>query len=704
MRHIIYILSFFVISTAFAQKNVSNALKSRLYNHNFPKANFDVLIEGDMQKLLAAEKTLGIKVKYNAGGIACVNVNMRSVSALIETKIAKYIEYIEPNKRLMNDSMIHRNRIKPVRLGTAPLTSSYDGTGVIVGIIDSGTDFNHPDFKDASGNTRISFLWDQTVTTPTNPPMPYAYGEEWTASQINLGVCTHSDVAYWGHGTGVSGIAAGNGFANGTHEGVAANAEIIVVALDFTSAGPTISDAVNYIVGKATAAGKPFVINASVGDYYGSHDGTNSEAKIIDAMISNIPGRAMVAAAGNAGNVKFHTKNVVIPTDTNFTWLQNTGGDEYYWLYADTNNIKNVKYSVGVNSLNYNDLGNIGFKNYNYGYTTQTDTLKNGSNRIGIIESSASVNPYGVYELFVHVVPDSAGYLWRIESTGNGKFDAWNFDFVSSGLPTSAQYPKIIKYTAPDTVSSIVSSFQCSDEIISVANYINRKAYLDVTSTMQIIPENAGELSNNSSCGPTRDGRLKPEVAATGGCILTCIPLSMIPNQISTAPQSVAQGSFHVTSGGTSASSPVVTGLAALFLQAYPNYTNKQVRQAIMNCTYHDGWEGPLPNNKFGVGKLDGFATFTCAALATGIDNQNLTPNASIYPNPFNKEVKVKLLEKATGEICVYNSIGELVFKDKINSDEYILSRNNMKAAGVYFIEIKSKNSKAERYKIVATD
>jgi subtilisin family serine protease len=701
MRNILYILSFFIVSAVYSQKNVSNALKSHLYNNDFPKANFDVLVEGDMQKLKAAEKTLGIKIKYSEGNIASVNVNVSSVAALIESKIAKYIEYIEPHKKLMNDSMIHRNRIKPVRLGTTPLSAAYDGTGVIVGIIDSGIDFAHPDFKDALGNTRISFIWDQTVATPTNSPLPFAYGEEWTAAQINGGLCTHTDLAFWGHGTGVSGIAAGNGLANGTHEGIAAKAEIIVVALDFYSSGPTISDAVKYIINKATAAGKPFVINASVGDYYGSHDGTNTEAKLIDALISNIPGRSMVAAAGNAGNVKFHTQNIVTPADTNFTWIQNSG-TMYYWLYADTNNIKNVKYSIGANSLNYNNLGNIGFKNYNYGYTLKTDTLKNGSNRIGIVQSLASVNPYGVYELFVQITPDSLSYLWRIESNGTGKFDAWNFDFVSSGLPTASQYPKIVKYTAPDTVMSMVSSFQCSDEIISVANYINRKAYVDVNSIMQIIPENAGELSNNSSCGPTRDNRIKPEVAATGGCILTCLPMAMQASQISAAPTSVAQGSFHVTSGGTSASSPVVAGLAALFLQAHPTYNNRQVRQAIINCTYSDGWEGPLPNNKFGYGKLDGFSTFTCA-LATSIDGKDLNTFGTVYPNPFNKEIKVKLNEKVNGDILVYNALGDLIFSDKINSDEYTLNRTVAGVAGVYFIKIKSKNSEIH-YKIIASD
>lgn len=702
MRHIIYFLSFFVCLNVYSQKSVSNALKSHLYNKDFPTANFNVLVEGDIQKLLAAERTLGIKVKYHAGNIACVNANVNSITALVESKIAKYIEYIEPRNKTMNDTMLVRNRIKPVKLGTSPLTAAYDGTGVIVGIIDTGIDFDHPDFKDALGVTRISFIWEQGVSTPTNSPSPFGYGEEWTAAQITASLCTHSDMPYFGHGTHVSGIAAGNGLGNSTHEGIASKSEIIVVALDFSNPGPIISDAVQYIINKATAAGKPFVINASVGDYYGSHDGTNTEAKLIDAQIANIPGRAMVAAAGNAGSVKFHAQNIVTSTDTNFTWIQNTSGNLYYWLYADTNNIKNVKYSVGANSLNFTDLGNIGFKNYNYGFTLKSDTLKNGPNRIGIVESSASVNPYGVYELFLKVTPDSAGYLWRIESNGTGKYDAWNFDFVSTGLPTTSQYPKIAKYIMPDTVQSMVSSFQCSDEIITVANYVNLKTYYDVNNTLQTTPETAGELAASSSCGPTRDNRIKPEVAATGAAIFSCMALGMQANLITNAPTAVAAGSLHVIGGGTSASSPVVAGLAALFLQAHPTYNNKQVRQAIINCTYSDIYTGTLPNYKFGYGKLDGFSTFTCA-LSTGIDAQNLTSTANVFPNPFNKEVKVKLKEKINGEVKVFNAIGELIFTDKINSDEYILNRNVMRAEGIYFINIKSATSE-ENYKVIATD
>jgi len=133
----------------------------------------------------------------------------------------------------------------------APLTQAYDGTGIIMGIIDTGIDFNHPDFKDASGNTRIQFIWDQNQISGSTIPMPYNYGIEWTAAQINASVCTHDDNANFGHGTHVSGTAAGNGSATGHFEGGAPKADLIVVALNFNNAtNPVFSDALSYIFQK----------------------------------------------------------------------------------------------------------------------------------------------------------------------------------------------------------------------------------------------------------------------------------------------------------------------------------------------------------------------------------------------------------------------------------------------------------------------
>lgn len=704
MRHIIYFLSFFVCLNVFSQKNINNALKSNMKDNSLP-ARFDVLIKGDISKLKNAERTLGIKIKYFAKDFACVNLDVAAIAPLIESKAADFIEYIEPHLKTMNDTMIIRNRIKPVKLGTTPLTAAYDGTGVIMGIIDTGIDWAHPDFKDAFGNTRISYLWEQAVSTPTNSPSPFGYGEEWTAAQINLGICTENDLGHWGHGTHVSGIAAGNGLGNGTHAGVASKAEIICVALDFNRPGAIIADAVQYIITKATAAGKPFVINCSIGDYYGSHDGTDSEAQLINGLMSGIPGRAMVVAAGNAGNIPFHVRTNVIPTDTSFTWISSTGGTMWHYLYADTNNIKNVKYSVGANNPTYfNDLGRISFKNWNYGFTVQNDTVWNGTNRIGVIRSSASVNSFGIYELYIRITADSVGYPWRIESTGAGVFDSWDFDFVSTGLPTTSQYPFITKYVMPDTMQTICSGFQCSDEMITVASYMNCNSWYDVNNTLQTPPDVTGALAITSSGGPTRDGRAKPEVAATGASVFSCMALGMQANLITNAPSAVAQGSLHVIGGGTSMASPVVAGLAALLLQKYPTFDNKQVKNSIINCTYQDAFTGStFPHPSWGYGKLDGFSTFTCAVTTSAPEHGLITETTNVYPNPFNQQTTFKLKEKISGEVKIYNAIGELVFSEKINTDEYILNKRSLPNNGIYLVSFKTATTEYN-YKIIATE
>jgi minor extracellular serine protease Vpr len=312
---VLFISSIFLFSQ-------NNSLKIRLYNGD--NNSHTILVKGDISKLISSQKGHDYKFNYASGNIASITCNLVILSELIEKKIISYAEFIEPRKTLTNDTMIVKNKIKAVKLGNAPLPMAYDGTGIVVGIIDSGTDFAHPDFKDAFGNSRIKFLWDQVPLAGSTVPQPYNYGIEWTDTQINANQCTHNDLPHYGHGTHVCGIATGNGLANGTHHGIASKADIVVVALDFNKTGPTIADAVQYIFSKATLLGKPCVINASVGDYYGSHDGTDLEAKLIETMVQNVPGRVMVASAGNAGNFKHHVKTQPLLNDTSFTWIKKT--------------------------------------------------------------------------------------------------------------------------------------------------------------------------------------------------------------------------------------------------------------------------------------------------------------------------------------------------------------------------------------------
>jgi len=688
-----------------AQSNLNTALKSRIHERTLPD-EFTVLVKANIPLLKSNTSNFNYKFNYNAGDVASVTLNLAALSKLLENKIVQYVEFVDGHKQVLADTMVVRNRIAGVKSGAAPLPMAYNGTNVVVGIIDTGTDWRHADFKDALGNTRIKYIWEQAVVGGTATPQPYNYGKEWTSAQINASVCTHDDVAGNSHGTLSSGIATGNGLATGKFEGCAPKADLVIVALNFNNPGPTIADAVNYIFGKATLLGKPCVINASVGDYMGSHDGTDLEAKLIKNMLGNIGGRVMVAAAGNAGYAKFHVKTQPPANDSVFTWLTNASANLYYWCYADTLQMKNIKISVGANRANFFDLGRVGFKSWDYGFPgVQTDTLKNNGNRIGIVKTTASINADGVYELFIHIEADTLNLNWRVESKGVGLHHAWNFDFVSTGLPTVGQYPQIVKHVMPDTLLSMVSSFQCLDDVTTVGNYANLQSYYDYNNVLQSTTDIPGDIMGTSSLGPTRDGRQKPDITASGTGIFAPCAVNLQATFIGAIPNYMAPGGQHLYGSGTSASSPVVAGLGALFLQANPYCTSLQFKNAVRNCAYTDGFTGAgVPNYKWGYGKLDGKAAMQCY-IATEANEVRINDNTvKFFPNPFSDQVKLEFKNEMNGELYVYTSEGKLIFSDKISGSDYELTSGNISSGynGLLFIRVQSPEGNAN-FKLVKT-
>jgi len=640
---------------------------------------------------------------YSSGNlIRCTVYDTTFLMNMIRNKIITRAETYRHRKLVpLNDTMVVRNRIKPVKQGVPPLPFGLDGSGVIFGLIDTGIDFSHPDFKESNGKTRILYIWDQAVTG-TVSPLPFGYGQQWDSSSINAGMCTHNDLSYWGHGTHVAGIAAGNGLATGTHQGCAPKAKIIAVALNFNTSAPVIADAVQYIVNKAAIHNMPVAINASVGDYYGSHDATDLESQMIVSLIANQPGRLMCGAAGNAGNIKYHVKaNLNNTTDTLFTWIQdNTSNVLQHNIYADTSQIKNVLISVGCTNPAFKYLGNVGFKTYNYALgTSKFDTLKHNNHRIGVVMFSSAINSSGVYDLYIKIFADSSNYLWSIESKGTGVFDAWNFDFVSSGLPTVSQFPKIQYYLMPDTLSTIVSGFQCSSEIITVANYVNLNKYYDYNNTLQTTTEIAGGLAYHSSSGPTRTGLLKPDIAATGNSVFSCVAMGMQSYLISSYPNMLAPGGYHVLGGGTSAASPVVAGLGVLFLQLIPWATNQMFKNAITSCAYSDSFTGSsLPNIQWGYGKLDGLATFTCSGVLN-IDDNSIHLRNYISPNPAIDKLTIS---NDVQSIKIFDVTGKIVLQKefKMNADENNLFIHHL-PDGIYIAELKTFDNQLSRQKII---
>ena len=337
-------------------------LKAHLQMPHAEGEQVDLFIHGERDALGGAVQALGGTVKNSLPRLVAARVPVDRVRDLAAHPAVEFFEFSLEQGRVLNDSMRVKNHVNEVHAGLPPLPAAYDGEGVIMGIIDSGLDWNHPDFQDADGNTRILKYWDQTLPVNGQTPQPWNYGQVWTQAQIDAGLMTSVDQpAYNGHGSTVTGTAAGNGLANGRHKGVAPKADLIIVSASFGgNFRGKVADAVQYIFQEAAALGRPVVINASLGSYTGSHDGQDAAALLIDDLLLAQPGRVMVCAAGNTGNLAqyapYHLRTDV-GADTTFTWFRYNAnsalgyGAVFFEVWADIADLENVQYAIGADRV-----------------------------------------------------------------------------------------------------------------------------------------------------------------------------------------------------------------------------------------------------------------------------------------------------------------------------------------------------------------
>lgn len=670
-----------------------------------------LLVRGDISEIRRVTELLGGTFRYSMRDIASVQLHAKHIPDLARNPFVTRIEADNPYSKtqVLNDTMLVNNRAIPVHAGMTPLAQAYKGDGVVVGIIDTGIDFNHPDFKDSTGKTRIKFLWDQVLPDSASP-VPYNYGQEWNGSDIDNGKASRhiaTAESNYGHGTQVSSVAAGNGLAVGHYGGVAPNADIIFVAANL-GGGNSIVDAAKYIYSKAALLGKPCVINVSLGSYYGAHDGLDLQAQSMKNLILAKSGRSFVAAAGNAGHIPFHL-GYNVGSDTSFTWFS---GGAYIPIYADTLNFKNVKIAIGADKItpSYSFRGNTSFSTIaSHLGVTKYDTIYNGPNRICTMISYGDLAG-GVYSLEYVINPDSSAYQWRLMTTGAGKFDAWTFDMETANLADTVVYPALKKYKQPDLNSNMVSSFQCLDEVITVGNYTNRNSYLDYDTILRNdsvrVP---GKLFNSSSHGPTRDGRIKPDITSPGDWTLSALVTTQIASNLAAGLGYVmGQGGYHYLNGGTSLASPGVAGIAALYLQLDSTADWFEVKNAITNCARLDVQTGlNLPNNYWGYGKADAFLTLTGCVNSNNSNQISEFQYFNIYPNPASETVNFSFSlpgEYVNTELVIHDLVGKKIKAIAVKNQDHILFKTGTLKPGIYFCTLQDRENILATQKLIISE
>lgn len=505
---------------------------------------------------------------------------------------------IESSRPMTDELDISMPEVRADIVHTGP--PGYRGSGVIVGIIDSGIDFTHECFTKPNGTSRILSIWDQSLIPQGSESNPagYTYGVEYTKTDIDsalaaadpFSVVRHKDGATRsGHGTHVTGIAAGDGSPAGnsnpafTYVGVAPEADIIIVANRVTTQALGNStntlDAVKFIFDKASALGKPVVINQSQGDNLGPHDGTSLLERGIDNLLGG-KGNVMVKSAGNAADDGIHASGTVASGGTEIVQFMIPNGDtspdtlDIWYNNADRFDIcftpPGGSASAWV-SPNNTTLLNLPNGNSLFVDSTLNDP-NNTDNRIYVQFTKGTA---------AAIQPGNWTFSLRGATVVNGGFHAWFERGRVIPQFTGTHMNNACTISIPGT----------SQEIIAAGSYITSGA-------------GAGDISSFSSIGPTRDGRQKPELSAPGQWITSARADGI----------SMGSGVYHQLAG-TSMSAPHIAGAAALMLQKNKELTQAQIKKCLMDNARADAFTGSVPNNTWGNGKLDVKAAVDCVRI-----------------------------------------------------------------------------------------
>jgi subtilisin family serine protease len=525
-----------------------------------------------------------------AGNIYAVTV---PITRLEELALQKEVLYVEGGRKLyahLNASVVE-TKANAVHQGTAA-QPGLRGAGVLVGIIDLGFDYTLDDFRNADGSTRVEFLWDQALTAVAGEQSPagFSLGVEYTRADINAALALPNPFlkvrhkpGQGSHGTHVAGIAAGNGrstgsgFLAGQFIGAAPEATIIFVQPALESGVGTFTDsvraaqAVTYIFEKARQLDLPCVINMSLGQNGGSHDGESLLERTIDSLLTT-PGRAFVVAAGNEHLWRGHASGT-IATGASATLRWATGGGMP--LPAGNSTAAGVDQTANELEVWYSsrDVFEVRLLDPS-GNATQfvtpgnTETFLLPSGNQVFIDSERFSRLNGDARIYFEVSRGSAAPIqsgvWKVEirsvESRNGRFDAWierDRRSPASGFADQSFFVGT-DFDAQRTLGTPATGRYS----IAVANYDH------VTQ----------EVSASSSRGATRDGRNKPEVAAPGTNILSSGALGNRPNPaIPTAVFPV-----RVRQSGTSMAAPHVAGIIALLFQQRRGLTSEQIRKVLI--------------------------------------------------------------------------------------------------------------------------
>ncbi len=523
--------------------------------------------------------------------------------------------------------------------------AGYTGKGAVVGIVDTGVDPGHLDFRDpVTQKTRIAWVIDlSSDPSGKHPELEEKFGCS-VAGQGRCAIYSGDDLDAaaaagqalvddtLGHGTHVTSLAAGGG-GGGPYVGVAPEATLVVARVTRAGGDGGITDSdilntVRFVFDRADALGMPAAVNVSLGGDFGPHDGSSPlEAGLASFVGDSHPGRAIIVAAGNSGALfsqgsaqwGVHTEVRTLEGERSRVILGMPGassgdvvhGSAFLWVHLrDGDDVR-----VG---LEKNDQEEVAPQ-----ATGEQRAVTSGGTTLAVVngvvggDSPLNAGTRGAIAYVSEAWRGSDTFALTLE--GRGTAEIWVQGTGDAELGSPLLGALLMRPTKHGTVNVPASH----PELLAVGCTINRldwragKYEIEVASVGSVEHPPLDGACYFSSTGPNADGAPKPEISAPGAFVVGAMSQHADPAKSSASmfvappgrcpegvPSCYVADARHAVASGTSMSAPQVTGAAAVLLARDPRLTQREVTTLLQGGARP--FEGLVPfAYQLGPGALD---------------------------------------------------------------------------------------------------